>query len=76
MRTVHFEIPDLSELNDQDLKMALAVKLYEAGKISTGQAADIVGISKRNFIETMANFDSSLLINYSIDDFIADMKNA
>ena len=76
MRTLQFEIPDLSELNDQDLKMAMAIKLYEAGKISTGQAAEIVGISKRLFIENMKSFDSSILAKYSLDDFLADIKNA
>ena len=76
MRTLHVEIPDLTGLNDQDLKMALAIKLYEAGKISSGQAAEIVGISKRLFIENMESFDSSILANYSLDDFLADIKNA
>ncbi len=33
--------------------MIIAAKLYEDGKLSTGQAAQIAGLSKRAFIELL-----------------------
>jgi hypothetical protein len=39
--------------------MYLAGTLYEKGKLSLGQCAQMVGISKRTFIETMGHYGFS-----------------
>ena len=43
MRTIKFEVPDDLDLKDFDLSMIVASKLYEDGKLSSGQAAEMVG---------------------------------
>ncbi|XDD42735.1 UPF0175 family protein [Leptospira sp. WS60.C2] len=76
MKSLSFQIPDQIDLSEYDFKMAMAVKLYETGKISVGQAAEIVNLSKSSFIEVMKNYGSSLLVGYTSDDFANDLKNA
>ncbi len=40
-------------LSEDEAKLLLAIKLYEVGKISIGQAARLAGFSKRAFIEIL-----------------------
>ncbi|XDD45222.1 UPF0175 family protein [Leptospira sp. WS39.C2] len=76
MKSLSFQIPDQIDLNEYDFKMAMAVKLYETGKISIGQAADIVNLSKSSLIDVMKNYGSSILFGYSTDDLKNDLENA
>jgi predicted HTH domain antitoxin len=46
MTTLTFNMPSTVLLSDFDLKMTLAAKLFEEGKLSSGQAADMIGVSK------------------------------
>lgn len=65
MKTMTLQIPD--SVNEKEVKMQLAAHLYEKGIMSSGQAADLVGISKREFIETMGQYGVSIF-GESIDD--------
>lgn len=47
------QIPDSLKMNDFEIKMMIASKLYENGKLSSGQAAEMVGISKMSFVELL-----------------------
>ena len=40
-------------LSGEEAKVFLAIKLYEVGKVSLGQAAKIAGHSKRTFMEML-----------------------
>jgi len=51
----------------------LAAKLYESGKLSLGQAADLAELSKVAFSEILADFDVSL-INYPTSDILRDVS--
>lgn len=73
MKTLTINVPD--SFNEFDAKMLLAGRLYEDGKITLGQAADIVGISKRAFMEIMGRFGFSLF-SQSVDDLHDDIRNA
>ncbi len=44
------KIPEVN-LDDEELKLALAIKLLEEGKVSLGKAAEIAGFSERSFAE-------------------------
>lgn len=57
MKTIQLNIPDSVELNDREAKMVLASRLYEIGKLSIGQAAEMVGLSKRTFMELLGDYD-------------------
>ncbi len=75
MRTIQFNIPSNIEISDYDFSMTLATKLYEDAKLSAGQAAQIVGLSKRAFIEVLGKFGGSLFSTELID-LQNDIKNA
>lgn len=65
MKTLTFELPDT--VDEKDVKMQLAAYLYDKGIMSSGQAADLVGISKREFIETVGQYGISIF-GESIED--------
>jgi predicted HTH domain antitoxin len=75
MRTIHINVPDSIEMSDYDFSMMVAAKLYEDKKLSSGQAAEMVGISKRAFIEVLGKYGVSLFSN-SISDLHSDIANA
>ena len=75
MRTVQLNIPDNLDLKDYDFSMIVASKLYEEAKLSAGQAAEIVGLSKRAFIEMLGKYGVSVFSD-SIIDLHSDIANA
>ena len=75
MRTVQLNIPDSVDLKDYDVSMIVAAKLYEDAKLSAGQAAQIVGLSKRAFIEMLGKYGVSVF-STSVSDLHSDIANA
>ena len=62
-------------MNDFEIKMMIASKLYENGKLSSGQAAEMVGISKRSFVELLGKYDVSLF-GYDYNELEEDFEYA
>lgn len=58
MKKLTFSLPE--EVNEQEIKMAVAAILFERGIFSSGQAADFAGVSKRVFIETAGKYGVSI----------------
>ena len=54
-------------LSEDEAKLLLAVKLYEVGKVSLGQAAKLAGFSKRAFMEVLGRYRVPLF-DYSPDE--------
>lgn len=75
MKTIHINVPDDLNMTEYEFTMVLAAKLYEQAKLSAGQAAEMVGISKRAFIELLGKYGVSVLSN-SVNDLHADIANA
>ena len=75
MRTVQINIPDCIEMSDYDISIMIAAKLYEEKKLSSGQAAEIAGVSKRTFIELLGKYGVSVF-STSITDLHSDIANA
>ena len=75
MKTILINIPESLDLNDREAKMLLASSLYEKGKLTLGQGADMVGLSKSTFMELLADYDVSL-INHDSSDLDSDIDNA
>ncbi len=71
MKSLTLQIPENLNLNERETKRFLAAKLYESGKLSLGQAAELAGLSKVAFSEILADFDVSL-INYLPSDISKD----
>lgn len=75
MRTLSIHLPSSLDLGDKEAKMAMASKLYELGKLTLGQAADLAGYSKETFMELLAGYGVSHF-NYSPEELGEDIKNA
>ena len=55
------------EIDNFQLYMILASNLYEQGKLSLGQAAEVANLSKRAFAELLGNYNVSIF-NYPASD--------
>jgi predicted HTH domain antitoxin len=75
MRTLQINIPDNVDLSEQEASTALAARLYEMGKLSLGQAAEVAGYSKATFIELLSKYGVSIF-NYPADELDNDVANA
>lgn len=75
MKTVTLNVPDTLDIDDREAAMLLATKLYEQGKLSLGQAAELAGYSKRTFIELLCRYNIPVF-NYDAYELVNDIKNA
>ncbi|MEO8209845.1 MAG: UPF0175 family protein [bacterium] len=74
MNTLTIKIPSSLQVSEFDLAMMLASKLYEDGKLSSGQAAEMVGISKRTFLELLGEYNVSVF-GYTVEELKEDLNN-
>jgi predicted HTH domain antitoxin len=72
MSTTELKVDLPSSLSIDEVKVLLAVKLYEVGKISIGQAAEIAGYSKRAFMEILGLYNVPIFA-YSPEELRADL---
>jgi predicted HTH domain antitoxin len=75
MRTLTLQIPETLDMDNRQLAMLVASKLYEQGKLSLGQAAELAGLSKRAFAELLATYNVSIF-NYPAGDLSKEVANA
>lgn len=75
MSTITIRIPDNFQVNNFDVEMYLASRWFEEGKLSSGQAAKMVGLSKRAFIELLGKYNISVF-GYDFKELTNDLKNA
>lgn len=71
--TLELNLPDSVQLSEFEIKMTLAAKLYEDGTLSGGQAAELVGISKRAFLEQLGKYGVSVF-GYSGEELREDLE--
>ena len=75
MKVITLNMPDSVNVDDKEAAMLLAASLYEKGKLSLGQAAEVAGLTKRTFAELLGRYGVSIF-NYPATDLIKDVKNA
>lgn len=75
MRTLTLTVPDMVDLDEKEVLLFLAAKLFESGRLSLGQAADLVGLSKPTFAELLGKYGVSFF-NYPASDIAQDVRNA
>ena len=75
MKTLTFNVPDTFDLDDKEVAMLVATQLYEHGKLSLGQAAEFVVLTKRTFAELLGRYNVSIF-NYPSSDLSRDVRNA
>jgi len=75
VKTLTLYIPDSLDIDTREAAMLLATRLYEQGKLSLGQAAELAGYNKRTFMELLGNYNVSLF-NYDEEELENDIRNA
>jgi len=82
-KTIHINypsrLPDAIHLSsrefEEEAKMAMAVKLFELKKISSGFAALLAGVDRVKFLLALHNYGVSM-IDFDTDELISDIENA
>lgn len=75
MKILTLNIPDTVDVDNQDLAMLVSTRLYEQGRLSLGQAAEVAGLSKRTFAELLGKYEVSIF-NFPASDLSKDVANA
>jgi len=72
-------LPDLFQEDEasfkHELKMAMAVKLFELNRISSGIAAKLVGIDRVSFLKELVKYQVSIH-HYDVNELDTDVENA
>jgi predicted HTH domain antitoxin len=71
MKTLTLYLPDSVEIDNRDVAMLVSTKLYEQGKLSLGQAAEVAGLTKRTFAELLGSYNVSIF-NFPASDLSRD----
>jgi predicted HTH domain antitoxin len=69
--TLTLSLPN--SISESEAKMLLAVKLFETGKLSIGQAAELAGYSYRAFIEIL-RVNKVPIASYSPDELETELN--
>ncbi len=75
MKTLTLNLPDSLDIDERQLSMMVAARLYEQGRLSLGQAAEVAGLTKRTFAELLGSYDVSIF-NFPASDLSKDVANA
>lgn len=66
-------IPD--SVTEDEARLFLAIKLFEMGRISCGEAAELSGYSKQTFVELLAKHGVPVL-DYPANELQDDLAHA
>ena len=75
MKILTLHIPDSLDIDAKEATILLATNLYERGRLSLGQAAELAGYSKRTFMEFLADYGVAVF-ELTEEELLADMQNA
>jgi len=83
-RMINIEYPEslanALRLNGKDfeneMKTSSLVKLFEIGKVSSGTAAKVLGLTRVDFLDLLAKYNVSALGLYDANDLKEDISNA
>ena len=62
-------------VTEGEAKLYLAMKLFEIGRLSCGQAAELAGYSKRTFTELLGK-QGVTIMDYPASELQDDLRNA
>jgi predicted HTH domain antitoxin len=83
MRTIKIPYPEelpaafgeSPEEFEQRIKFLVAARLYELGRISSGRAAELAGVSRVSFLEELGRYRISVF-NFSLNDLDKEISEA
>lgn len=58
MKMLTLQMPD--SVDEKDLKMKLAAYWFSTGMLSSGKAAELTGLTKREFLESVGKYGASV----------------
>jgi len=72
-------LPDAARMSvpefERELKLALAAKLFELGRLPSGQAAELAGLTRVGFLKNLARYNVKAL-DWDADEFSQEIANA
>lgn len=60
-------------VSDDEARLMLAMKLYETGRLSLGQAAEMTGYSKQGFMDILGHHGIAV-VNYPASDLAKETE--
>ena len=83
-RTINIEYPEFLTTSlrlsgkkfEHEIKTSSLVKLYELGKVSSGVAAKVLGLSRVDFLDLLSEYNVSVLDVHDFDELDEDITNA
>jgi len=61
---------------EYEIKTSSMVKLFEIGKVSSGTAAKVLGLTRVDFLDLLSKYNVSILSQYNFNDLSEDIENA
>lgn len=72
-------LPDATRMSvsefEHELKMALAAKLFELGRLPSGQAAALAGMGRVDFLKSLSQYKVRV-IDWDSEEFSQEINNA
>ena len=73
MSTITLQVPP--SVTEAEARLCLAVKLYEVGRLSCGQAAELAGFTKPTFMELLGKHGAAVF-DHPISELADDLSHA
>jgi predicted HTH domain antitoxin len=70
--SVELKLPESVKITEDEIRMIVAARLFDLGELSSGQAAELAGITKREFIESVGRYGVSIF-QYSAEELERDL---
>ena len=61
---------------EKEIKLSAMVKLYELGRVSSGVAAKVLGLSRLDFLDIVAQYKVSIMGYSDIEELNNEFMNA